>query len=80
MIQVEVEKIHSGDFGDEILNGAAEAVAEGLQDEFKDAKCANCVDSRGVVTIHADRQESMYVTKSNFCCKDFEDRIQISVN
>lgn len=85
-LKVEVKKIASNptDWAKEsmklVLNKSAESMAKQLSEKLKDVKCGvHGNNSRGTVTIKPNLNTNKFeFNKSNFCCKEFEDRIALT--
>lgn len=59
-------------------NLAASDFAKKVQDGLKNLKCSDHPNSDQSVVIQA-RPDGIRVLKQNFCCKKFEDQVQITV-
>lgn len=85
MIRIEVIKAYKStkqiDFETPICNNAAEKIAENLKQKIANFHCKNHPESYGIITIISTPNESSLfkISKSNFCCIDFEDSIQIQI-
>ena len=83
MIQIEVIKAKKSTKGIDITtpvcNIATERIAEGLIQKVSNFKCENHPESIGIITIvSTPNQSSMFeISKSNFCCTEFENSVQI---
>ncbi len=62
----------------EVWNNAAKEFALSVQKEVRNAKCEDHPSSNPVVIIKAE-VDGIQVIKRSFCCKKFEDQIQITV-
>jgi len=62
-----------------VSNKVCDDFANKLKRELKDKKCSKCSYTRGTITIQADKKDLIKISKSNFCCKEFEDSIQINI-
>lgn len=82
MIKIEIIKANKSSKGIDIMTPACniltEKMAKILTDKVVNLKCENHKDSKGVITITStpNKKSSFEITKSNFCCIDFENSIQ----
>lgn len=85
-IIVQVKKIASNPSGFAkksmklVLNQSAENIATQLADRLKGFKCeAHGTGSRGTITLTPNLNTNKFdFKKSNFCCKEFENRIDLT--
>lgn len=83
MIKIEVIKANKSskgiDISTPVCNSSAEKIAENLISKVSNFKCENHPESIGIITIiSTPNQSSLFeISKSNFCCKEFENSIQI---
>jgi hypothetical protein len=81
MIKIEIVKANKSSKGLDIMtpvcNIVAEKMAKILTDKVLDLKCENHPDSTGVITITStpNKDSSFEITKSSFCCLEFENSI-----
>ena len=84
MIKIEVIKANKSNKGLDITtpvcNIATERIAESLIQKVSNFKCENHPESIGIITIvSTPNQSSMFeISKSNFCCIEFENSVQIN--
>ncbi len=63
----------------EVMNSACDGVKEHLESELKDFECEiHKENTTGTITLIADSKKTFIAKKSNFCCKDFSDSIEIT--
>jgi hypothetical protein len=85
MIKIEVIKANKStngiDFTTPICNNAAEKIAETLKQKVSNFKCKNHLDSYGIIkVISTPNKSSLFeISKSNFCCIDFENSVQVQI-
>lgn len=84
MIRIQVVKANKSTKGIDITtpvcNIAAEKIGESLIQKVSNFKCENHPESTGIITIvSTPNQSSMFeISKSNFCCIEFENSVQIN--
>ena len=82
MIQVkvvELKKRDQFDLGVLVKNSAAKLFADSVRKRIKDLKCGEDHPTRLTVTIKADRNKTMTVHKTDYCCNKFADSVQINI-
>ena len=85
-IKVQAKKITSNptDFTKKsmklVLNKSAESIASQLAEKLKDMKCeTHGANSRGSITVIPNLNTKEFkFESSNFCCKEFRDRIDLT--
>lgn len=71
------------DWAEELQISVVNEVVVGLSKEIQEGVAEATCDihkekSKGLITIKADLKKSMIISKTNFCCNDFEDSINIT--
>lgn len=79
MIEVIVERLPDANKAKE-MDIYAEAYAIEVRDIVKDKKCKQHPDETSILKIIADKDESIRIDKSGFCCEEFANRIDVRGN
>jgi hypothetical protein len=63
-----------------VLNKSAESIAKQMSDRLKGFECEiHKSGSRGIITVTPNiNKNTVEFSKSNFCCKEFSDRIDLT--
>jgi hypothetical protein len=85
MIKIEITKASKSSNGIDLMtpicNNATEAFGKNLKQKVSNFKCKDHPNSSGTIRIISTPNKSSLfeIRKSNFCCLDFENSIQIQI-